>query len=180
METNDNEKTGFNHLMLGRMDFLKFKNAQVISVQGEKGLKKGVFIPIDDNHIYVSTDGRGGAKGAYFDFICYRCNNLRFGNTHALKISLPLKVRQQMTDEEFRSFQYFGNLYPPKKSYEATPMQTPDNNNPAVDNYPSPTPMPAQESKEQSVVTPSQKEEQRVVKKPLKPLDWDDTDDLPF
>lgn len=188
MGTNDKENASIASMMLGKMNLLKLKNARIISVQGEKGMKKGVFLPIEENFIYVSTDGHGQAKGAFFDFVCFRTNDLRYGNTHALKTAIPFRVRQNMSEEEYRSYQYFGNLHPPVRGYEATPMQTPEYDNPAVDNYPSATPTPPptamptqnEQSAATSVQQDKQPEEQRAVKKPLKPLDWDDTDDLPF
>ena len=49
----------------GKLNLLKFKNACLISVKGRTETKKGIFIPIDDNHVFVSADDANRAKGAY-------------------------------------------------------------------------------------------------------------------
>lgn len=97
---------------LGKMNFMKFKNACVINLKGNTGEKKGVFIPIDDNHLFVSYDETGKTKAVYVDFVAFESPNSRYGDTHGLKLSIPKEIRERMSEEEQRNIPFFGNLKP--------------------------------------------------------------------
>ena len=47
------------------IDLLKFANASVLSIQGQKQVKKCVVIPVEDNDIYVSADEQTGRAKAF-------------------------------------------------------------------------------------------------------------------
>ena len=97
----------------GKMNLLRFKNACVVSVQGKTAKKKGIFIPIEDNHLFVSADEAGRTKGAYVDFMAWE--NQRpspYGDTHSLRQSYPKEARDRMTEEEQKAVPYFGNMRP--------------------------------------------------------------------
>ena len=97
----------------GKFDFLKLKNACVISVNGKSGAKKGVFIPIEDNSIFVSTDENNKAKGAYFDFAAFETKQPgKFGDTHLIKQSIGKDARSRMSEEEKRAMPILGNMKP--------------------------------------------------------------------
>lgn len=99
----------------GKIDLLKLKNACVISVNGKSGAKKGVFIPIEDNSIFVSTDENNKAKGAYFNFAVFENKQpTKFGDTHMIKQSLGKDEQSNMSEEEKRAMPILGNMKPMK------------------------------------------------------------------
>ena len=97
----------------GKLDFLKFKNSCVISVKGKTGEKKGVFVPIEDNGLFVTTDENNKAKGAYFNFAVFENKQVgKYGDTHMIKQSIDKDARLKMSDEEKRAMPIFGNMKP--------------------------------------------------------------------
>lgn len=97
----------------GKLDFLKLKNACVISVNGKSGAKKGVFVPIEDNGIFVTTDENNKAKGAYFNFAVFENKHVgKYGDTHMIKPSIDKDARSKMRDEEKRAIPILGNMKP--------------------------------------------------------------------
>lgn len=106
-----NKKTVMN--FTGKINLLRFKSACVIDVQGKTMKKRGVFIPIDDNCLFVSADDKGNAKGVYVDFMAWENRQLsQFGDTHSIKQNYPKEVRQLMCEEDMKTIPYFGNLKP--------------------------------------------------------------------
>lgn len=104
----------------GKMNLLRFKNACIISVQGKTEKKKGVFIPIDDNRLFVSTDESGKAKGVYVDFMAWENRQpTQYGDTHALRQQYDKGTRSRMTEEEQRTVPYLGNMRPFETKKEA-------------------------------------------------------------
>lgn len=97
----------------GKLDFLKFKNSCVISVKGKTGEKKGVFVPIEDNGLFVTTDENNKAKGAYFNFAVFENKQVgKYGDTHMIKQSIDKDTRSKMSDEEKRAIPILGNMKP--------------------------------------------------------------------
>lgn len=97
----------------GKLDFLKFKNSCVISVKGKSGAKKGVFVPIEDNGLFVTTDENNKAKGAYFNFAVFENKQVgKYGDTHMIKQSLDKDIRSKMSEEEKRAMPILGNMKP--------------------------------------------------------------------
>jgi hypothetical protein len=97
----------------GKINLLRFKSACVIDVQGKTMKKRGVFIPIDDNCLFVSADDKGNAKGVYVDFMAWENRQMsQFGDTHSIKQNYPKEVRQLMCEEDMKTIPYFGNLKP--------------------------------------------------------------------
>lgn len=48
----------------GKFNLPKFKNSCIVSVKGKSETKRGVFIPIDDNNLFISADEDLKPKGA--------------------------------------------------------------------------------------------------------------------
>lgn len=93
----------------GKINLLKFKNACVVSV-GE-AQTKGIFIPIDDNLIYVSADNKGKTKNAYVNFVAFKNpDSFKFGYTHDIRLSVPNGKRSLMSEEERKAIPYLGNM----------------------------------------------------------------------
>ena len=97
----------------GKMNLLKFKNACIVTVQGKTQAKRGVFIPVDDNNLFISADEDLKPKGAYLDFMAWENQQPgKYGDTHSLRQSLAKEVRERMTDEELKAVPYIGNMKP--------------------------------------------------------------------
>lgn len=97
----------------GKMNLLKFKNACIITVQGKSASKKGVFIPVDDNAIFVTAGDDQKARGAYIDFMAWENQQPgKYGDTHGIRQSLPKETRERMTEEQLKAVPYFGNMKP--------------------------------------------------------------------
>lgn len=107
---------------VGKHNLLKFKNACVISVKGKTETKKGVFIPIEDNHLFVSADmDTNKAKGVYIDFFAWANKEPgKFGDTHMFVQSLPKDVREKMSEQELKQLPIFGNMKPFEQSNAAS------------------------------------------------------------
>ena len=97
----------------GKMNLLKFRNACIVSVKGKASTKRGVFIPIDDNNLFISADENLKPKGAYIDFTAWENQQPgKYGDTHSIRQSLAKEVRERMTDDELKAVPYFGNMKP--------------------------------------------------------------------
>ena len=96
----------------GKLNLLRFRNACIVSVTGRTATKKGVFIPIEDNNLFVSADENLRPKGAYIDFIAWENNPPKYGDTHSLRQSVPKEARERMTEEERNAIPYLGNMRP--------------------------------------------------------------------
>ena len=101
---------------------MKFKNACVISVKGKTETKKGIFIPIEDNHLFVSAEiDTNKAKGVYIDFFAWANKEPgKFGDTHMFVQSLPKDVREKMSEQELKQLPIFGNMKPFEQSNAAS------------------------------------------------------------
>lgn len=97
----------------GKLNLIKLKNACVLSVNGKTGSKKGVFIPIEDNNIFVSTDENNKARCAYLDFSVFENRQAsRYGDTHMIKPRVGKEIRAQMSEEDKRAIPIIGNMRP--------------------------------------------------------------------
>lgn len=80
----------------GSIDLLKLENACVVSLTGKTGTKKrGVFIPIEENDIYVSmAEDLKKAKAAYLGLLVNKRREAsQYGKTHYAKQSLSRDFR---------------------------------------------------------------------------------------
>lgn len=97
----------------GNFDFLKLKNACIINVKGKTGEKQGVFVPIEDNKLFLSKDESNRAKGAYLNFVAFENKHPgKFGDTHMIKRSFDKDTRSKMSEEEKRAIPIIGNMKP--------------------------------------------------------------------
>ncbi len=104
---------------------MRFKSACIVNMQGKTMKKKGVFIPIDDNCLFVSTDDAGNAKGVYVDFMAWENKQpSQYGDTHSIKQNYPKEVRTLLNEGELKSIPYFGNLRPYKSENKAAEART--------------------------------------------------------
>lgn len=114
-----------------KLNLMRFKNACVITVKGKNASKRGVFIPIEDNNMFISADDDLNVKGAFVDGIAWENKQVgKYGDTHSIRQSLPKEVRDKMSEEELLSIPYFGNMKPyeltDKANSVAAPVVEPD------------------------------------------------------
>lgn len=111
----------------GKINLLRLINACVVNIKGRNGSKKGVFIPIEDNHLFVSSDDNNSPKGVYADFIVWE-NKVagKFGDTHSFKLSVPKDVREKMTEEQIKAIPYFGSMKPYELQNASASVNVPD------------------------------------------------------
>ena len=84
-----------------------------VTVKGATSTKRGVFIPIEDNNIFISADDNLKAKGAYIDSTAWENQSPnKYGDTHSIRQSLAKEVRERMTEDELKSVPYIGNMKP--------------------------------------------------------------------
>ena len=110
---------------LGKQNLLKFKNSCIISVKGKSETKKGVFIPIDDNYLFVSADmDTNKAKGVYIDFFAWANREPgKFGDTHMMVQSIPKEIREKMSEQELKTIPIFGNMKPYEQPNAASSVE---------------------------------------------------------
>ena len=97
-----------------KQNLLKFNNAFVMNIKGKSSSKMCVCIPIEDNHLFVSSDDNLKAKAVYADVNVnqYEEGKSQYGDTHYLRLSVPKEIREKMTEEEKKAIPYLGNMKP--------------------------------------------------------------------
>ena len=109
-----------------KINLLKFKNACIVTVKGKTSSKRGVFIPIEDNHLFVTADDEMKAKGAFADAIVWENRETgKYGDTHCIRLSVPKEVREKMNEEELKAIPFIGNMKPYEQSNAATSVAAP-------------------------------------------------------
>lgn len=109
-----------------KINLLKLKNSCIVTVKGKTSSKRGVFIPIEDNHLFVTADEELKAKGAYLDAIIWENQQPgKFGDTHSIRQSIAKEVRDRMTEEEKQAIPFFGNMRPYEQTNAATSVVAP-------------------------------------------------------
>lgn len=99
--------------LTGKINLMRLKNACIVAVKGRTSTKRGIFIPIDDNNLFVSADENLNAKGVYIDVNVWENRTPgKYGDTHSIRQSLPKEVRENLTDEALKEIPYIGNLRP--------------------------------------------------------------------
>lgn len=117
----------------GKINLLKMKNACIVTVKGNTSTKRGVFIPIEDNSLFISADDNLKPKAAYIDISVWENKQpSKFGDTHSIRQSLPKEALERMTDDEKKSIPYIGNIKPFEQvnafNSVASPYASVDNN----------------------------------------------------
>lgn len=110
----------------GKLNLLRMKNACIISVKGKTATKKGIFIPIEDNNLFISADEELRPKGCFVDFIAWLGDQPdKYGYTHSIRQSLPKEVRDRMNEEEKKAIPFFGNMKPYEQLNAAATVDAP-------------------------------------------------------
>jgi len=89
-----------------KVNLKKLKNVAIIDVKGRETTKRGVFIPIDDNSLFISE------KGYYLNLVAFEMKDHKFDDTHLVKLSLEKEVYDAMTEEERNAQPIIGGVRP--------------------------------------------------------------------
>lgn len=101
--------TNFN----AKLNLMKLSRAGIMQIQGRGEVLRCLVIPVEENHLFVSTDETNNRpKAAYLDLTAWELQNPKYEETHMIKQSLPKEVREQMTDEQRKSLPILGGLRP--------------------------------------------------------------------
>jgi len=93
------------------LDLGKMNGVKIVSVGGEKAL----FIPLADNHLTKSENGRVYISCAMWERTNRETGEVtpdEHGSTHYLKLNYPKEVRDALPEGE--KIPYIGNAYPVK------------------------------------------------------------------
>jgi hypothetical protein len=102
-------------------NLLKLENACIITVKGKTQSKKGVFIPIEENDLYISLDEALKPKGAFLGINAWVLKSKgQYGDTHLLKVNLSKERRESMTKEEIDALPIIGNMKPIEKTSDVS------------------------------------------------------------
>lgn len=74
--------------------------------KGQNGMIKGVFIPVEANHLFHSE--KTGA--VYLDMISFDLKEVKDDQSHLTKQSLPKEVREAMSKEEQQEQPIIGSV----------------------------------------------------------------------
>ena len=99
-----------------KVNLKKLKNVAIIDVKGRETTKRGVFIPIDDNSIFINEKG----TGYYLNLVAFEMKAHKFDDTHLVKLSLEKEVYDAMTEEERNNQPIIGGVRPIKFQTEAS------------------------------------------------------------
>ena len=100
--------TNFN----AKINLMKLKRAGIMSIQGRGETLRCLVIPVEENHLFISSDEQNKPKAAYLDLTAWELRNPKYDETHMIKQSLPKEVREQMSDEELKAQPIIGGLKP--------------------------------------------------------------------
>lgn len=107
-----------------KLNLMKLSRAGVMQIQGRGEVLRCLVIPIEENHLFVSTDENNRPKSAYIDLSAWELQNPKYEETHMVKQALPKEVREQMNEEEKKNQPILGGMKPievkPAENYAAT------------------------------------------------------------
>lgn len=89
----------------GKLNLAKLTHV-LMNKKGKGGKDvKGLFIPIEQNHLFEGKDGN-----VYLDLIAFDLKEPKDNQTHLVKQSLPKDVRDKMSKEEQNDQPIIGSL----------------------------------------------------------------------
>lgn len=109
------------------INLLKLKNACIITVKGKTESKKGVFIPIQENDLYVAMDESLKPKGVHLGLSSWELKQKgQYGDTHLLKQSFSKEFRELMSEDELKNTPILGNMKPIEKANDVSNIPVPE------------------------------------------------------
>ena len=89
-----------------KINLLKLKDVVFSNVKIGEEKKQALVIPIKDNHFYI------GNKGVYLNICAYENKEVRYNETHYLKIQIAREDWEKMTEEEKKKCEIIGIVSP--------------------------------------------------------------------
>lgn len=81
------------------VNLLKLSNACIVSVKGKTAVKKGIFIPIEENDLHLSFDEKLQPKGVYLNMNTWELREKsQYGDTHLVKQAFSKDYRDAHED----------------------------------------------------------------------------------
>ena len=109
------------------INLLKLKNACIITVKGKTTSKKGIFIPIQENDLFVAMDEELKPKGVHLGLSSWELKQKgQYGDTHLLKQSFSKDFREQMSEEELKNTPILGNMKPIERTNDVSNVAVPE------------------------------------------------------
>lgn len=109
------------------INLLKLKNACIVTVKGKTTTKKGVFIPIEENDLYVALDESLKPKGVHLGLASWELKQKgQYGDTHLLKQSFSKDFRETMSEEELKNAPILGNMKPIERTNDVSNVPVPE------------------------------------------------------
>lgn len=118
---NQNENNNWNE----SINLLRLKNVLITECKGRTETKKGLFIPIEDNDLFVSFDENLKPKSIILSLTAWALKEEgKFGDTHLIKQSFSKEFREAMSEEELKNQPILGNMKPMVKTEPIIESQT--------------------------------------------------------
>lgn len=95
-----------------KVNLMKLSRVGIMKVRGKGEALRCLVIPVEENHIFVSTDTENHPKAAYLDLSAWELQNPKYDETHMIKQHLPKDVRDGMSEDERKSLPILGGLKP--------------------------------------------------------------------
>lgn len=98
------------------INLLRLKNVLITECKGKTMTKKGLFIPIEDNDLYVSLDENLKPKAVLLDLVAWELKEEgKYGDTHIIKQAFSKEFRDAMTEDEYKKQPILGSMKPMSK-----------------------------------------------------------------
>lgn len=95
-----------------KLNLMKLSRAGIMQIQGRGEVLRCLVIPVEENHIFVSTDADNRPKAAYLDLSAWEMQNPKYDETHMIKQSLSKDVRDSMSEEQRKNMPILGGMKP--------------------------------------------------------------------
>ena len=108
-------------MITGKLNLAKLIHVKM-EKKGKNGIVKGLFIPIEVNHLYNSE----ATGNVYLDLVAFGLKDPKDNQTHLVRQSLSKDVREAMSDKEQKSIPIIGSLNNMESSGGSGHTETPN------------------------------------------------------
>lgn len=109
-------------------NLLKMNNACVVHLESKKTgvIKRGIFIPIEENDLYESVDESLKTKGVFLSQNAWSLKTKgQYGDTHLLKQNFSKEFKEKLSDEEINNAPILGNMKPIERMKDVSNSNVP-------------------------------------------------------
>ena len=96
-----------------KINLTKLPGASLINLKGNTATKQCLVIPIENSGLFV------GEKGVYLNYSAFELHEVKYDQTHLIKLSLEKEVWNAMTEEQRNAQPILGGI----KTLGTQPMQ---------------------------------------------------------